>query len=118
VFYDKKQHPARRVQPRQVLLPQRSLPDRFSLDNFTNAGLTFSGTLVSAGIFPDIKEPLGLQPDYALGFVRPTGEAGMPLYGKKAKFTSTLRSTAAACKGRATCSTSPPASSKFSSSSA
>jgi hypothetical protein len=61
-----------------------------SLDNFSNAGLTFSGTLVSAGIFPDIKEPLGLQPDYALGFVRPTGEAGMPLYGKKAKFTSTL----------------------------
>jgi len=61
-----------------------------SLDNFTNAGLTFTGTLVSAGIFPDIREPLRLQTDYALGFVRPTGDAGMPLYGKKAKFTSTV----------------------------
>ncbi|MBK9176847.1 MAG: hypothetical protein IPM46_11045 [Flavobacteriales bacterium] len=61
-----------------------------SLDNFSNAGLTFTGTLVSAGIFPDIKEPLGLQPDYALGFVRPTGDGGMPLYGRKAKFTSTI----------------------------
>ncbi|MEO8589689.1 MAG: hypothetical protein ABI432_10000 [Flavobacteriales bacterium] len=61
-----------------------------SLDNFTNAGLTFMGTLVSGGIFPDIREPLGLQPDYALGFVRETGEAGLPLYGRKAKFTSTI----------------------------
>lgn len=61
-----------------------------SLDNFTNSGLNFSGTLVSGGIFPDIREPLGLQPDYALGFVRETGEAGLPLYGKKAKFTSTV----------------------------
>lgn len=61
-----------------------------SLDNFTNAGLTFSGTLVSAGIFPDIKEPIRLQPDYALGFTRATGDAGMPLYGRKAKFTSTI----------------------------
>lgn len=61
-----------------------------SLDNFTNEGLTFSGTLVSAGIFPDIKEPLRLQTDYALGFVRPTGDAGMPLYGRKAQFANTI----------------------------
>lgn len=61
-----------------------------SLDNFTNDGLTFTGTMVSGGIFPDIKEPLRLQPDYALGFVRNTGTAGMPLYGKKARFTSTI----------------------------
>ena len=61
-----------------------------SLDNFTNDGLTFAGTLVSAGIFPDIKEPLRLQQDYALGFVRGTGDSGMPLYGRKSKFTSTV----------------------------
>jgi hypothetical protein len=61
-----------------------------SLDNFTNAGLTFNGTLVSGGIFPDIREPLRLQPDYALGFVRSTGDAGLPLYGRKAKFTNTI----------------------------
>ena len=62
-----------------------------SLDNFTNAGLTFAGVLMSGGIFPDIREPLTLQQDYALGFVRPTGDGGLPLYGKKAKFANTLK---------------------------
>lgn len=62
-----------------------------SLDNFTNDGLRFDGVLVSAGIFPDIRETLRLQPDYALGFVRQTGEGGLPLYGKKAKFAETLK---------------------------
>lgn len=62
-----------------------------SLDNFSNEGLKFDGTLMSAGIFPDIRETLRLQEDYALGFVRPTGEGGLPLYGKKAKFSETLK---------------------------
>lgn len=62
-----------------------------SLDNFTNEGLKFDGTLVSAGIFPDIRETLRLQQDYALGFVRPTGDGGLPLYSKKAKFSNTLK---------------------------
>lgn len=61
-----------------------------SLDNFTNDGLRFDGTLMSAGIFPDIRETLRLQQDYALGFVRPTGDGGLPLYGKKAKFSNTI----------------------------
>lgn len=61
-----------------------------SLDNFHNQGLQFDGTLVSAGIFPDIHETLRLQPDYALGFVRPTGDGGLPLYGHKAKFSETI----------------------------
>ncbi len=62
-----------------------------SLDDFTNEGLTFAGTLMSGGIFPDIREPIRLQPDYALGFVRPTGDGGLPLYGRKAKFANTLK---------------------------
>lgn len=61
-----------------------------SLDNFTNAGLFFNGTLVSGGIFPDMHEPLRLQADYSLGFEKPTGDGGMPLYGRKAKFTNTI----------------------------
>ena len=62
-----------------------------SLDNFSNDGLQFDGTLMSAGIFPDIRETLRLQEDHALGFVRPTGDGGLPLYGKKAKFAETLK---------------------------
>ena len=71
-----------------------------SLDNFTNKGLNFTGTLVSGGIFPDIKEPIGLQPDYALGFVRSTGEAGLPLYGKKAKFTADISLNSRGLQGK------------------
>jgi hypothetical protein len=71
-----------------------------SLDNFTNAGLNFSGTLVSGGIFPDIKEPLGLQPDYALGFVRATGDGGLPLYGRKAKFTDEITLNSRGLQGK------------------
>ncbi len=71
-----------------------------SLDNFTNKGLNFTGTLVSGGIFPDIKEPIGLQPDYALGFVRSTGEAGLPLYGKKARFTADISLNSRGLQGK------------------
>ena len=58
-----------------------------SLDNFLNEGIYFSGTLVSAGIFADIDEPLKLQEDYSLGFVRGTGSSGMALYEKGSRFT-------------------------------
>ncbi|HRH39559.1 MAG TPA: hypothetical protein PK760_14515, partial [Flavobacteriales bacterium] len=89
VFYDRR-NIQRGVYKRDKFY-YRSNPFQIdSLDNFTNDGLTFSGTLVSGGIFPDIKEPIRLQPDYALGFVRGTGDAGMPLYGKKAQFTSDI----------------------------
>jgi hypothetical protein len=62
-----------------------------SLNKFTNAGLFFPGTLHSGGIFPDLRETLRLQQDYALGFVRPTGSEGMPLYGNKARFRNDIR---------------------------
>lgn len=62
-----------------------------SLDDFSNAGFDFAGTLVSAGIFPDLDESLTLQPDYALGFVRTTPSSGLPLYAAKANFSDTIR---------------------------
>ena len=73
-----------------------------SLDNFTNEGLTFNGTLVSGGIFPDIKEPITLQKDYALGFERATGSAGLPLYGRKAKFNATISLNSRGLQGNGT----------------
>ncbi len=62
-----------------------------SLDNFTNTGLKFNGTFASAGIFPDLKETLGLMPDYSLGFVHKAPEGGYPLYGGKAVFKNEIR---------------------------
>jgi hypothetical protein len=51
-----------------------------SLDNFTIAGFGFGGTLVSDGIFPDIKNTARIQPDFSLGFV---DKVKLPMYGGK-----------------------------------
>lgn len=62
-----------------------------SLDNFSNEGLNFKGELVSAGIFPTIKESLTLMPDYSLGFVTQAPAAGYPMYGGKGTFNSAVK---------------------------
>ena len=66
VFYDKKDI-QRGVYDRDKFYYKSDPFQIDSLDDFTNKGLNFPGILVSAGIFPDIRETLGLQPDYALG---------------------------------------------------
>jgi len=62
-----------------------------SLDNFSNQSLKFVGTFKSAGIFPEMRDTLTLQPDYSLGFVRKAPPAGLANYGTKAKFNNTFR---------------------------
>ncbi len=57
-----------------------------SLDKFTNDQINFEGTFVSAGIFPDIEEPLRLQEDYSLGFKVQTPPGGLEAYGGKGTF--------------------------------
>lgn len=61
-----------------------------SLDNFNKSGLRFGGEFVSAGIFPDFRDSLKLQPDYSLGLVRITPESGMSAYGGKGTFFNTI----------------------------
>lgn len=62
-----------------------------SLDNFSNEGLKFLGTFKSAGIFPEMRDTLTLQPDYSLGFLRRSPPGGLSNYGTKAKFNQTFR---------------------------
>lgn len=57
-----------------------------SLNTFSTEGLEFKGYLSSAEIFPDIYEPLKVQPDFSLGFVRKTPPAGYPAYGGKGTY--------------------------------
>jgi len=67
--------------------------DPFILDSvliFNKQNMTFQGTLVSAGIFPPINEPLVILPDYSLGFVHETPKEGYPVYGGLATFTDTV----------------------------
>lgn len=57
-----------------------------SLDNFATEEVAFQGRFVSGGIFPELIEPLKIQEDYSLGFVRATPPGGLPLYADKAVF--------------------------------
>jgi hypothetical protein len=61
-----------------------------SLDNFQTEGLEFKGYLASAGIFPDIVQPLKVQPDYSLGFQKETGPAGLNIYGNKGNYVAKI----------------------------
>ena len=56
------------------------------LTDFQTDSLEFLGTLTSAGIFPDIEEPLKVQRDYSLGFRVTTPTDGHPAYGGKGTF--------------------------------
>ncbi len=61
-----------------------------SLDNFNADNIAFEGYLKSSDIFPDIDEPLKVQPDYSLGFVKNTQESGLPAYGGKGQYFSII----------------------------
>jgi len=57
-----------------------------NLDRIPTDSLTFNGNLTSAGIFPEITEPLKVQPDYSLGFIKKTPSTGLANYGGKGKY--------------------------------
>lgn len=57
-----------------------------SLDLLYTDSLKFSGTLTTAGIFPEITEPLKVRPDNSLGLEKITDSIGMPVYGGKGTF--------------------------------
>ena len=63
--------------------------DRFNIDNLdslTRQQLNFKGTMYSAGIFPEFKEALTLQPDSSLGFVTRTPTEGYAAYNDKGNY--------------------------------
>lgn len=64
--------------------------DPFTMDSLdlvnTKRGYDFPGTLVSAGIFPDIKETLVIQPDTSLGFIKKAPVEGYAAYGNKGRY--------------------------------
>jgi len=57
-----------------------------SLDNFHELSQRFKGDLISGGIFPPIKEPLKIMPDYSLGFSTVAPAGGWPFYGENSKY--------------------------------
>lgn len=61
-----------------------------SIGSFSTDSLKFKGVLVSSGIFPDIREPLKVRPDYSFGIESNTGPGGLPAYGGKGTFVSKI----------------------------
>ena len=59
-----------------------------SLNSFLASRVEFKGKLISAGIFPDIIQPIGIQKDLSLGFV--TKRTALPMYGGKGNYTNTI----------------------------
>ena len=59
-----------------------------SLNKFKPSQVEFTGKLVSAGIFPDIVQSIGIQKDLSLGFV--TKRTALPMYSGKGTYTNTI----------------------------
>ncbi len=57
-----------------------------SMNSFNEAALQFEGELTSAGIFPVIREPVKIMPDYSFGFSTKAPPGGYPFYGSEAKY--------------------------------
>lgn len=62
-----------------------------SINSLPLGRLQFEGTLVSAGIFPDIAETISVQKDYSLGFNKVIPEPGLPVYNGKGNYADTLK---------------------------
>ena len=62
-----------------------------NLSSYTADRLHFDGQLISADIFPPIKETVRVQEeDQSLGFTTETGEDGLPLYAQKGNFNGSI----------------------------
>lgn len=73
-----------------------------NLDNFVIDSLSFNGHLVSGGIFPDIHEPLRVQPDFSLGFHHVTPPSGIPMYNGLGNYTSDIDLSNRGLRGKGT----------------
>ncbi|OFX78646.1 MAG: hypothetical protein A2X12_03625 [Bacteroidetes bacterium GWE2_29_8] len=62
-----------------------------SLEKMSFKNLSYKGTMVSAGIFPDFQEDLKIQKDYSLGFERKTPTGGYPAYNGKGTYQNTIK---------------------------
>ncbi len=70
-----------------------------SIGTFNTDALEFEGTLTSAGIFPVIKQPLVIMPDYSLGFNHSTPEKGYDIYGGLGNYTHDISLSSDGFKG-------------------
>ncbi|HLU88160.1 MAG TPA: hypothetical protein VKZ44_10420 [Taishania sp.] len=73
-----------------------------SLDNFNDKSLRLKGELISAGIFPTIKEDLKVMPDYSFGFSTAAPQGGFDFYGTSAKYNNKVMLSGSGLQGAGT----------------
>ncbi|MFZ4521885.1 MAG: hypothetical protein ACOYNC_09275 [Bacteroidales bacterium] len=61
-----------------------------SMDVLATDSLKFTGSLTTAGIFPEITEPLKVRPDNSLGLEKTTDSSGFAVYGGKGTFVAKI----------------------------
>ncbi len=71
-----------------------------NLDKFETEDMKFAGYLHSAEIFPDIVNPLTVQPDNSLGFVYEIPDGGLPAYKGKGTYFNTVDLSYKGFRGR------------------
>ena len=71
-----------------------------SLKRYKVSSVAFTGKLVSAGIFPELKETLRIQPDLSLGFR--TTRTDLDAYGGKGKYTNQISLDNTGLRGKGT----------------
>jgi hypothetical protein len=57
-----------------------------SLNSFSTDGLALKGALTAGELFSRMEEPIKVQPDYSLGFVKKLPPSGLPIYKGKGTF--------------------------------
>jgi hypothetical protein len=62
-----------------------------SLNHLPTENLKFEGHLNTGDIFPIINEPLRVQKDYSLGFIKKLPDEGLPIYAGSGVYSDTLK---------------------------
>lgn len=73
-----------------------------SLNSFVTDGLQFVGKFNSGGIMSEIRQPLKVQDDNSLGFVKTLPEEGIAVYGGKAIYFSDVKLSNRGLEGKGT----------------
>lgn len=73
-----------------------------SLNSFVTDRLQFAGKFNSGGIMPEIRQPLKVQDDNSLGFVKTLSEEGIEVYGGKAIYFSDVKLSNRGLQGKGT----------------
>lgn len=71
-----------------------------NLDNFDTDSISFAGSLISGGIFPDIRHELHVRPDFSLGFIHNTNGTALPTYTGKGHYDGIIDLSNRGLRGR------------------